>query len=451
MNRITKASVKIVSVLTAALILISYSSPAFALSKGLEDFYSSNNNRMFDESAPDCAAVGGGSGGAGTPLPKAVPDPWRTLIDSVAPTYPTSDRRLVAATLWAENRGWPVYKTSGWGVSYASAQGPWQFIPSTWASMGTDGDGDGRKDPDNPKDAVHAAFKHQLGSTGKPILYQATGNADVDYATKPFYRNDHSKDSLMTFMAKYNGSGAPDGVILKNFPRGQNADYVRMGYWLIASNFEKGWIPEGEKFVDAKTTGKMFGGGGGGNPSAPGVGAASCASGGMGYVNAEGYAFPLVGPKKEIQNGYTWPCQGICHHDNSAAFDLNHKPDDSSEGLAVYAIRDGTIGAFTDNYSGQAGCNAFQLEASDGYKYWYGHLSKATVSSGKKVKAGDQIAVIGRRACTGNMSYPHLHIDRGYPKGHIGGIDSSRDKEFIPLMNKLYAELPDGTANGTNL
>jgi murein DD-endopeptidase MepM/ murein hydrolase activator NlpD len=438
--------VKVHLVLSALLILFAHSNIALAIDEGTQDFYSSNSILVFDEDAGACASGPGGGGGAATgqPLPTAVPEPWRTLIESTAGTYPTADRRLVAATLWAENRGWPVYKTSGWGVSEAAAAGPWQFIPSTWASMGTDGDGDGRKDPDNPRDAVHAAFKHQLGSTGLPILYQATGNADVDFNSKPFYRNDTSKDSLMRFMAKYNGSGAPDGRLLKDFPRGQNSDYVRMGFWLIATNFEKGWHPEkgaGGEFVDAKTTGALFGANNGGGESTPGVGAASCAAGGFGSVNSEGYSFPLVGPKAEIKNGYSWPCPNICHHDGSAAFDLTHKPDDSSEGLAVYAIRDGTIGAMTNMYAGVQGCNAFQLEASDGYKYWYGHLSKATVTPNKQVKAGEQIAQIGRRACTGNGSYPHLHIDRGFPKGHVGGIDSSRDKDFIPLMNKLYEEL----------
>ena len=432
---------RLLGLFLALSILFSHSAPALALEPGIEGFYSTNNILMFDENATECAVAGAGQGGAsGEPLPSAVPDPWRSLIESVAATYPTADRRLVAATLWAENRGWPVYKTSGWGVSGASAQGPWQFIPSTWASMGTDGDGDGRKDPDNPKDAVHAAFKHQIGSSGLPVLFQATGNADVDFSSKPFYRNDKAKNSLMTFMAKYNGRGAPDGVLLSNFPRNQNSDYVRMGYWLIATNFEKGWLPEANKFVDAKTTGKLFGSGSSAGPGAPGSPAQSCAAGGLGNVDADGYAFPLVGPKDKIENGYTWPCQGFCHHDNTAAFDLTHEKNDSSEGLAVYAIRDGTIGSWTDSYAGVQGCNAFQLEASDGYKYWYGHLSKA-VASKKTVKAGEQIAVIGRRACTGNGSYPHLHIDRGYPKGYVGGIDAHRDKEFIPLMNKLYAEM----------
>lgn len=439
---LTRLLLKGTIIFTALLLLVTQPGIAMAFNKSLESFYSGNDIGYIDEEAGKCAAAGaaGGAGAAGAPLPTAVPDPWRTLIDATAGTYPTADRRLVAATLWAENRGWPEYKTSGWGVSEAAAAGPWQFIPTTWASMGTDGDGDGRKDRDNPKDSVHAAFKHQLGSTGLPILIDATGNADVDFSSKPFYRNSPNQGNLMYFMAKYNGSGAPNGVIMSNFPRNENSDYVRMGYWLIASNFEKGWIPTSNSFVDAKTTGALAGAAGGG-AATPGAAATSCEAGGFGSVNSEGYAFPLVGPKADIKNGYSWPCPNTCHHDGTPAFDLSHKADDSSEGLAVYAIKNGTIGTMDNAYGGTPGCQSFQLEADDGYKYWYGHLHKSTASTGKVVKAGEQISEIGRRACTGNGSYPHLHIDRGSPKGHYGGTISNRDKEFVPLLNKLYEEL----------
>lgn len=51
-------------------------------------------------------------------------------------------------------------------TSSAGAVGWMQFMPDTWSSYAVDGDGDGRRDPDNPADAIFAAahYLHQLGA-----------------------------------------------------------------------------------------------------------------------------------------------------------------------------------------------------------------------------------------------------------------------------------------------
>lgn len=394
-----------------------------------------------------CGSGTGGGGGSGE-LNSAVPSVWRDLINSVAPQYPDADRRLVAATLWAENRGWPEYKTSGWGVSGAGAAGPWQFIPETWASMGTDGDGDGRADRDNPKDAVHAAFKHQLGSAGKPIA--STGyigaDADVDFETVVFQRDG---TNLLSFMANYNGSGAPNGTKLKDFPRNENSDYVRMGYWLLATNFSKGWIPDSGEFVDASKTGALFGGGGSDNTI---PGSTFCPSG-SGIVIGN-YSFP-VGPQKKSQNAgvpgmSALPCNnsGGCHHDGSVAFDISRQPGgDSVTGTPIYAITKGTATNIRDTYMGIAGCQSLQLVGTeDKFWYWYGHIQSISVNEGQEVSAGQQIAVIGERKCTGNGSDNHLHIDRGCMLDGVpqpGGSTECRDAGLNEIINGLFNKLPD--------
>lgn len=52
-------------------------------------------------------------------------------------------------------------------TSYAGAIGWMQFMPATWDMYATDGDGDGKTDPYNPKDAIHAAARY-LQAAGAP-------------------------------------------------------------------------------------------------------------------------------------------------------------------------------------------------------------------------------------------------------------------------------------------
>ncbi len=58
-------------------------------------------------------------------------------------------------------------------VSSAGAVGWMQFLPSTWATYGVDANGDGRKDPYNPVDAICAAANYLKASGGAKDLYNA--------------------------------------------------------------------------------------------------------------------------------------------------------------------------------------------------------------------------------------------------------------------------------------
>lgn len=196
--------------------------------------------------------------------------------------------------------------------------------------------------------------------------------------------------------------------------------------------------------------------GGGGGADEVAAGAANCAdanAGGSGATGQviDGYAWPVDLSKKEVSGGYPLPCRtSSCHHDGTPAFDLAHKDtvaggaDGKSAGKAVFAITDGSV-SNVRTYQGINGCYALQFTSSkDGFKYWYGHLRKpVSTRDGKMFKAGDKIAEIGERKCTGNGSYPHLHIDRGSPKGSYGGSVCCRDQGMIEVINKLYGGLPD--------
>jgi hypothetical protein len=171
---------------------------------------------------------------------------------------------------------------------------------------------------------------------------------------------------------------------------------------------------------------------------------------GPGNANTDGYAWPVADQKKHSYG--TAPCnKRACHHDGSPAHDLMYGKQGNMDGKAVYAITDGTIQKLSI-YHGVSGCYAIQFKSSmtngkGNYYYWYGHLQNPKVSQGAKVKAGDQIAEVGRNSlgsdCRGGRD--HLHIDRGCIEGGVpqtGGSKSCRDPAFIPLMNSIWEKLP---------
>jgi hypothetical protein len=174
---------------------------------------------------------------------------------------------------------------------------------------------------------------------------------------------------------------------------------------------------------------------------------AGCLGSSTGVVSAEGYSFP-IGPQKksEISAGYPLPCNAACHHDGTYAFDFsNSSNDDEAAGRPVFAISDGEVDQ-VGIYNNIPGCYSLQLLSSkDHYWYWYGHIQNPRVQSGDRVAAGTQIAEIGVRDCTGNGSYPHLHIDRGCVADGVpqkGGRDSCRDSGINNVINALWATLP---------
>ncbi|MGJ5752489.1 lytic transglycosylase domain-containing protein [Streptomyces puniciscabiei] len=78
---------------------------------------------------------------------------------------------------------------------YDRAVGPMQFIPSTWAHWGTDGNGDGRADPGNVYDAALAAGRY-LCAGGRDL----SDPADLDRAILGY---NHSDAYLRTVKAWY--------------------------------------------------------------------------------------------------------------------------------------------------------------------------------------------------------------------------------------------------------
>jgi hypothetical protein len=85
-------------------------------------------------------------------------------------------------------------------VNSAGAGGPMQFIASTWATYGVDGDGDGRRDRWDPADAIYGAADY-LHTSGAPGNYRS---AIFSYNHAGWYVAEVER-----WAARYRGSPAP--------------------------------------------------------------------------------------------------------------------------------------------------------------------------------------------------------------------------------------------------
>ena len=284
----------------------------------------------------------------------------------------------------------PYGSGKSWASSSAGAQGPFQFIPSTWKAYGVDGNGDGKKDVQDLTDGAFGAANY-LAASGAKLPKPNYQKAIFAYNHAQWY-----VDNVMKAFKKFGGDGSASS--------------------------------SSDSDSDTENAGE---------------GTAGCDGSSGSAFSIDGYSWPVDISKSELNSGYPWPCKGKCHHDGTYAFDLSTKgavggDDKTAVGKAMFAITDGEI-VDSHTYMGISGCFIQQLKSSkDGYVYSYIHSKKA-VKKGTKVKSGDKIAEIGERKCTGNGSYPHLHIDRGSPKGHYGGSPSARDAGITEILNKLQA------------
>jgi soluble lytic murein transglycosylase-like protein len=90
--------------------------------------------------------------------PRRIPADLIPLFRQAAAEYGP----LTAAQLAAQARVESKFNTQA--VSHSGAQGIMQFLPSTWAQYGLDGNHDGKADPLDPADAILAAanYDHHL-------------------------------------------------------------------------------------------------------------------------------------------------------------------------------------------------------------------------------------------------------------------------------------------------
>lgn len=110
---------------------------------------------------------------------------------------------------------------------------------------------------------------------------------------------------------------------------------------------------------------------------------------------------------------YTSPTRGILTSGFGTRWGVLHGGIDvaNSIGTPIYAPADGVAIAAGP----VAGFGLWvKLRHDDGTVTLFGHLDRVTVSSGQRVMAGDQVALMGN---TGNSTGPHLHFEV-----HLAGL-----------------------------
>ncbi|GAA2970638.1 MULTISPECIES: NlpC/P60 family protein [Streptomyces] len=127
-----------------------------------------------------------------------VPAEYRTLILNNIGKYGCAEvtASLIAAQIYSESSFDPTAQSFEWvkdpktgeKVKKPIADGIAQFIPTTWAEHGVDGNGDGVKDVWNPQDAIPAAIAYDcyLADQVKDVAGDKTDNMLAAYNAGPY-------------------------------------------------------------------------------------------------------------------------------------------------------------------------------------------------------------------------------------------------------------------------
>jgi murein DD-endopeptidase MepM/ murein hydrolase activator NlpD len=352
------------------------------------------------------------------------------------------------------------------GPSSAGAVGWMQFMPSTWARWGTDGDGDGLANPWDPEDAVYAAARYLAASGAREDLARAI----FAYNHADWYVRD-----VLELASVFAGGGGFDGSLVAG-SSGASLDFVpgagggadvvfrldnlekRLVKARRAVNAAQRTIDRSEKrlrkldvavlaaerragdpalddaafqLLEAELTRLVVARDGAVEDLARARAKLDAAVARLedvravvqAHANEVTFTRPIAAGlgTPTFAGQYVFPVGGgpsvvsvaADHHDYPAA-DIA-----APEGSPLYALADSFVVRTYPSATGRCGIG-LQIRLADGRNYLYCHLSylEPHVTEGAALTAGAPVGLVGS---TGNSTGPHLHLQLvptsgGYPQ-----------------------------------
>jgi murein DD-endopeptidase MepM/ murein hydrolase activator NlpD len=312
------------------------------------------------------------------------------------------------------------------GPSSAGAIGWMQFMPDTWASWGTDANGDGVADPWDPTDAIYSAARY-LAASG--------GQSDIAGAVFAYNHAQWYVDEVLQLAQQYEGGGTQFASTLDRTQQQLDAakqaaidatakadDANRTLADLQAK--ETDWLDKADRAatltdrLDAQKQATLV------DLQVQDAQAAldaarvtlqqaqdalatvrdqatqtAFAPGAAPLLDqpaySDGYVFPVGGGAGVVTVGHT-------HHDYPAA-DIA-----APEGTQLYALSNGTVVDASASPNGNCGIG-FTIATTDGLKWTYCHMAylEPAVVPGAELTAGEPVGLVGQ---TGHADGPHLHL-----------------------------------------
>lgn len=183
-------------------------------------------------------------------LPSSVPDPYNEIFTKAAKKYKVDPAFLAAIFYGGEHANSfpeppPPYGHGGrWASSGAGANGPFQFLDSTWATYKVDGNGDGTADIQDLWDASFGAAKYlaALGAdntTKESDLRKAAGSYN---GSGP---NDSYADNVMAAYKKFTQESTPADQ------SSRSNNIIPSAYAAGGDSLQTGHVPSGYKLDSA--------------------------------------------------------------------------------------------------------------------------------------------------------------------------------------------------------